>query len=296
MSHIKTAVFPVAGLGTRFLPATKAMPKEMLTLVDRPLIQYAVEEARASGIERFIFVSAPGKQAIESHFTPASALETALKAKGNPDLLDALATLNLPEGALNVVHQSHPLGLGHAVRCARRLIGDEAFAVILPDDVIAADRPCLAQMIRAHSATAGNMVATMEVGPSEISSYGALAVAETHGRLTSAKGVVEKPRPGTQPSNLAVIGRYILQPSIMDQLLHIVPGAGGEIQLTDAIAADIEASGLWGFRFDGERFDCGSKLGFLEATLAFGMNHAELGADFTASVQRRLPKEMAHAA
>lgn len=296
MLHIKTAIFPVAGLGTRFLPATKAVPKEMLPLVDRPLIQYAVEEARASGIERFIFVTAPGKQSIEQHFSPAPVLDAALKAKGNPDLIDALASLNLPEGALNVVHQSHPLGLGHAVRCARRLIRDEAFAVILPDDVIAADRPCLAQMIRAHSGTSGNMVATMEVAPSEISAYGALDVDEQHGRLTTAKGVVEKPRPGTQPSNLAVIGRYILQPTVMDHLMDAVPGAGGEIQLTDAIAADIASSGLWGFRFDGERFDCGSKLGFLEATVAFGIDHPELGAAFAASSRKRLTPIVSRAA
>lgn len=296
MSHIKTAIFPVAGLGTRFLPATKTIPKEMLTLVDRPLIQYAVEEARASGIERFIFVSAPGKEAVENHFAAKPALEATLQAKGNPDLLDALATLNLPEGALSVVHQNHPMGLGHAVRCARRLVMDQPFAVILPDDVIAADRPCLAQMIRAHSGTCGNMVATMEVDPTEISSYGALGISEVHGRLTSADGIVEKPRSGTQPSNLAVVGRYILQPTIMDRLQHIVPGAGGEIQLTDAIAADIGTSDLWGFRFEGERFDCGSKLGFLEATFAFGMNHPELGYQVQDMVRRRLRPEIANAA
>ncbi len=296
MSHIKTAIFPVAGLGTRFLPATKAVPKEMLTLVDRPLIQYAVEEARASGIERFIFVSAPGKQMIETHFTAAPGLEATVKAKGNLDFLDALATLNLPEGALSVVYQNHPMGLGHAVRCARRLIGDQPFAVILPDDVIASDRPCLAQMIRAHSGTSGNMVATMEVDPSEISAYGALSVSEVHGRLTAANGLVEKPRSGTEPSNLAVVGRYILQPTIMDRLQHVVPGAGGEIQLTDAIAADIGISELWGFRFEGERFDCGSKLGFLEATFAYGMDHPELGSQFRNMVRQRLQQELAHAA
>ena len=296
MSHIKPAIFPIAGLGTRFLPATKAVPKEMLPLGDRPLIQYAVEEARASGIERFVFVTAPGKQAIEAHFSAAPVLEKTLNDKGNLDLLDALAALNLPEGALSIVHQNRPLGLGHAVRCARHLIRDEAFAVILPDDVVASDRPCLAQMIRAHNATAGNMVAAMAVSEAEIGSYGALSVAETHGRLTSAKGVVEKPRRGTQPSNQAVIGRYILQSSIMERLMQTTPGAGGEIQLTDAIAADIEGSGLWGFRFDGERFDCGSKLGFLEATLSFGLQHPELGDAFVRLAHQRLAQGMAEAA
>ena len=289
MSHIRTAIFPVAGLGTRFLPATKAIPKEMLTLVDRPLIQYAVEEARAAGIERFIFVTSPGKEAIENHFSLQPSLEASLAAKGKHDLIDGLAMTRLPEGALVCVRQDRPLGLGHAVRCARYLVGDEPFAVILPDDVIASGRPCLAQMIQAHRSTSGNMVATMEVGRDAISDYGALNVIERHGKLARARDMVEKPRPEVAPSTLAVIGRYILQPSVMDRLAETDPGAGGEIQLTDAIAADTTAAGLWGYQFEGERFDCGSKEGFLEATIAFGLARPDLRAALASTIERHRP-------
>lgn len=296
MTRIRKAVFPVAGLGTRFLPATKIVPKELLTLVDRPLIDYAIEEARTAGIEQFIFVTAAGKEAIEAHVTSSAALERELALKEKADALAAVTASALPEGAAVFVRQDRPLGLGHAVKCARSIIGSEPFAVILPDDVILADEPCLAQMTAAHRATAGNMVATMDVGPQAISSYGALNLSERHGRLARASGLVEKPAPENAPSTLAVIGRYILQPSVLAALDEIVPGAGGELQLTDAIDLVSKNSDLWGFLFDGERFDCGSKAGFLEATVAFGLARRDLSEAFTAAIAKRMPTGLALAA
>ena len=289
MTRIRKAVFPVAGLGTRFLPATKAVPKELLTLVDRPLIDYAIEEARAAGIEQFIFVTAAGKEAIQTHVTSAAALEQELALMEKTDALAAVTASALPEGAAVFVRQGRPLGLGHAVNCARAIIGKEPFAVILPDDVIQADEPCLAQMVAAHRATAGNMIATMDVGPTAISAYGALNLAERHGRLARANGLVEKPKPAEAPSTLAVIGRYILQPSVLDALDEIQPGAGGELQLTDAIDRVSKDGDLWGFLFDGERFDCGSKSGFLDATVAFGLARRDLGNGFATAIAARLP-------
>jgi UTP--glucose-1-phosphate uridylyltransferase len=275
--RVTKAIFPVAGLGTRFLPATKSIPKEIMTLVDRPLIQYAIDEARAAGIKDFIFVTSRGKSALEDYFDHAPELENALRKKGKTDLLEALKTTTMDSGAIAYIRQQKPLGLGHAVWCARRLLSNEPFAVILPDDVIAAETPCLQQMVEAHAETGGNMVAAMEVPASKTSAYGVLDIKEDMGSVVSVKGMVEKPAPGTAPSNLAVIGRYILTPEIMNNLNKIKTGAGGEVQLTDAIAQEITASdNVYGFRFRGQRFDCGSKAGFLQATVAFGMARDDL--------------------
>tara|TARA_R110002020_G_scaffold225869_4_gene436161 strand:+ start:3506 stop:4393 length:888 start_codon:yes stop_codon:yes gene_type:complete len=279
MTHIRKAVFPVAGMGTRFLPATKSIPKEMLPLVDRPLIQYAVDEARAAGIEEFIFVTAAGKGALEDYFDTATALEQRLVANGKTDALAAMDRTRMPEGALSFVRQNAPLGLGHAVRIARRLVGDEPFAVLLPDDVIRAPQGALAQMVAAHAKTRGHMVATMDVPRQDTSSYGILDVAQQNGRLTRAKGLVEKPRPDMAPSTSAVVGRYILEPSIFARLADLSPGAGGELQLTDAINADVEQIGVTGYHFEGERYDCGSVLGFVQATVAFALDRPELQVD-----------------
>ena len=277
---VTKAVFPVAGMGTRFLPATKSVPKEIMTLVDRPLIQYAIDEARAAGITEFIFVTSRGKGALEDYFDRAPELESSLKAKGKTALLDTLEATNMDSGAIAYVRQHQALGLGHAVWCARHLVGDEPFAVLLPDDVIAADKPCLAQMIDAYAETGGNMIAAMEVAPEMASSYGIMDVPPSIGRVLPMQGMVEKPKPGTQPSNLAAIGRYILSPDVMRHLGQVKPGVGGEIQLTDAIAREIaEKRNVYGYRFEGQRYDCGSKAGFLQATVAFGLAREELGAE-----------------
>lgn len=278
MKHkVTKAVFPVAGQGTRFLPATKSVPKEIMTLVDRPLVQYAIDEARAAGITEFIFVTSRGKGALEDYFDRAPELENSLRAKGKTELLDILNSTNMESGAVAYVRQNQALGLGHAVWCARHLIGDEPFAVLLPDDVIAADTPCLAQMVEAYERVGGNMVAAMEVPEDKASSYGILDVPTTVGPLARVRGMVEKPKPGTAPSNLAVIGRYILSPQVLKNLDGQGTGAGGEIQLTDAIAREIgAANNVYGYRFEGQRYDCGSKAGFLQATVAFGLARPDL--------------------
>jgi UTP--glucose-1-phosphate uridylyltransferase len=274
---VTKAVFPVAGLGTRFLPATKSIPKEIMTLVDRPLIQYAIDEARAAGIKEFIFVTSRGKGALEDYFDHAPELETSLRKKGKTDLLATLKGTNMESGAIAYIRQHKALGLGHAVWCARRLIGNEPFAVILPDDVIAAEKPCLEQMVEAYRETGGCMVAAMEVPPEKASAYGVLDVKEDMGSMVSVRGMVEKPSVESAPSNLAVIGRYILTPSVLNNLNQIKQGAGGEIQLTDAIAQEIKAErDVYGYRFRGQRFDCGSKAGYLQATVAFGLAREEL--------------------
>lgn len=279
--RVTKAIFPVAGLGTRFLPATKSIPKEIMTLVDRPLIQYAIDEARAAGIEEFIFVTSRGKGALEDYFDNAPELEASLRAKKKTALLETLEKTNMDSGAIAYVRQTKPMGLGHAVWCARRMLGDEPFAVILPDDVIAAETPCLQQMVEAHAETGGNMVAAMEVPQSMISSYGVLDVKEDLGSVVSVRGMVEKPPVAEAPSNLAVIGRYILTPKVMANLNEKTVGAGGEIQLTDAIAREIaETDDVFGFRFRGQRFDCGSKAGFLQATVAFGLAREDLREEF----------------
>lgn len=279
---VTKAIFPVAGLGTRFLPATKSVPKEIMTLVDRPLIQYAIDEARAAGIKEFIFVTSRGKSALEDYFDQAPELENALRKKGKADLLETLKTTNMESGAIAYIRQHKALGLGHAVWCARRLVANEPFAVILPDDVIAAEKPCLQQMVEAYEETGGCMVAAMEVPPEKASSYGVLDVKEDMGTVVSAKGMVEKPPADEAPSNLAVIGRYILSPRIMQNLNKIDRGAGGELQLTDAIARELEEDrDVYGYRFRGQRFDCGSKAGFLQATVAFGLAREDLRDEFS---------------
>jgi len=283
---VTKAIFPVAGMGTRFLPATKSVPKEIMTLVDRPLIQYAIDEARAAGIKEFIFVTSRGKGALEDYFDHAPQLEQELRKKNKTELLETLKNTNMESGAIAYIRQHKALGLGHAVWCARRLIGDEPFAVILPDDVIAADKPCLQQMVEAYAETGGNMVAAMEVEPSRTSSYGVLDVSDDMGQMVKVKGMVEKPKAEDAPSNLAVIGRYILSPTVLQNLNLIKSGSGGEIQLTDAIAKDIELDrNVYGYRFRGQRFDCGSKSGFLQATVAFGLAREELRDDLRSYLQ-----------
>ena len=286
--HVRTAVFPVAGMGTRFLPATKSIPKEMLPLVDRPLIQYAIDEARAAGIEEFIFVTARGKSALEDYFDASPSLERKLREDGKDDLLAEVENSTMPSGAIAYIRQQEALGLGHAVWCARRLIGDAPFAVILPDDVIAGATPCLKQMVDAYNSAGakGCMVAAMEVPHDRTSSYGVIDPSEDHGTLVAAQGLVEKPKPQDAPSNLAVIGRYILSPQVMETLGQKKKGAGGEIQLTDAIAAQITAGDpVFGYRFEGKRFDCGSKAGYLQATVEFALERPDLSAEFTSFLQ-----------
>lgn len=275
---VTKAIFPVAGMGTRFLPATKSVPKEIMTLVDRPLVQYAIDEARAAGIKEFIFVTSRGKGALEDYFDHAPQLEQELRKKGKDALLETLKSTNMESGAIAYIRQHRALGLGHAVWCARRLIADEPFAVMLPDDVIAAEKPCLQQMVEAYEQTGGSMVAAMEVPPERTSSYGILDVEEDMGSVVKVKSMVEKPKTEDAPSNLAVIGRYILTPSVLSNLNKMKSGAGGEIQLTDAIAQEIgkPKGGVYGLRFRGQRFDCGSKSGFLQATVSFGLARDEL--------------------
>ena len=276
-TKVTKAIFPVAGLGTRFLPATKSVPKEIMTLVDKPLIQYAIDEAREAGIKEFIFVTSRGKGALEDYFDHAPDLEASLRKSGKTELLDILKATNMDSGAIAYIRQHKALGLGHAVWCARRLIGNEPFAVILPDDVIAAEKPCLKQMVEAYQETGGSMVAAMEVPPEKTSSYGILDVADDRGDVFSVKGMIEKPEQGAAPSNLAVIGRYILSPKVLQNFNKVEKGAGGELQLTDAIAEEILLGrDVHGFRFKGQRFDCGSKAGFLQATVAFALERDDL--------------------
>lgn len=280
---VTKAIFPVAGLGTRFLPATKSVPKEIMTLVDRPLIQYAIDEARAAGIKEFIFVTSRGKSALEDYFDHAPDLESSLRKSGKTELLDILKSTSMDSGAIAYIRQHRPLGLGHAVWCARRLVGNEPFAVILPDDVIAAEKPCLQQMVEAYAETGGSMVATMEVAPEKTSSYGVLDISGENGSVVNVRGMVEKPPAAEAPSNLAVIGRYILSPKIMQNLNQIEKGAGGEVQLTDAIARELtEGRDVYGYRFQGQRFDCGSKAGYLQAMVSFALAREDLRDEFSA--------------
>jgi len=291
---VTKAIFPVAGLGTRFLPATKSVPKEIMTLVDKPLVQYAIDEAREAGIEEFIFVTSRGKGALEDYFDSSPQLEASLEEKGKTELLEILRQTNMDSGKIAYTRQHKALGLGHAVGCARQLIGDEPFAVMLPDDVIAAERSCLKQMVEAYEETGGSMVAAMEVSPEATKSYGVLDVKASVGRVNHVAGMVEKPAAGTAPSNLAVIGRYILAPTVLDNLNHITPGAGGELQLTDAIAMEIEKGrGVYGFEFEGRRYDCGSKAGYLQATVAFALSNPELRDEFSMYLDGVINQKMA---
>ena len=269
--RIRKVVFPVAGLGTRFLPATKALPKEMLPVVDKPIIHYAFEEALNSGIEQFIFVTGRNKSSIDNHFDHSYELENTLASKDKTTELSEVKEWLPQAGQVFFTRQQEALGLGHAVWCARHLIGDEPFAVILPDDMILADKPCLKQMIEAQSSVGGNMVATMEVPLEQTRSYGVIEPEKESGALVKARGVVEKPKPEVAPSRLAIIGRYILQPEIFKILENQPRGAGGEIQLTDAINSMAKNTPTHGLRFDGKRFDCGNKLGFIEANIAFAL-------------------------
>jgi len=273
---IRKAVFPVGGLGTRFLPATKAMPKEMLPVVDKPLIQWAVEEAQQAGIEQFIFVTGRGKTVIEDHFDHAFELSETLARRGREAELLAIAEILEEPGQVVYTRQQRPQGLGHAVWCARHLVGDEPFAVLLADDLVLAPVPCLKQMVSAHGEVGGNMVAVIDVPREQARRYGILDVAEEKGALVRARGLVEKPEPADAPSTLAVIGRYILGPEVFRHLARGEAGAGGEIQLTDAMAACLVEVPLHGFRFQGRRFDCGSKAGFLEANIAFALERDDL--------------------
>lgn len=274
---IKTAVFPVAGLGSRFLPATKAIPKEMLVVVDKPLIQYAVEEAKAAGIEKFIFITSQGKEAIEDHFDSHSGLESILQARGKTDDLEKIRSIRIPEGQALFIRQHEPLGLGHAVWCARHFIQEDAFALLLADDLIQAKVPCLKQMIDSYTNDDGNMVAVIDVPEQEVNRYGVLDISSKTLSKVRAKAVVEKPDIANAPSSTAVIGRYILKTSIFEPLGFKKTGAGGEIQLTDGLQAMLSANiPLTGFRFQGERYDCGTKIGWLQANLALAASDPEL--------------------
>lgn len=276
MKKIKTCVFPVAGLGSRFLPATKSIPKEMLVVVDKPLIQYAVEEAKAAGIERFIFVTSQGKSAIEDHFDSVPVLEETLRRRGKYAELMQLEELRLQPGQAVYIRQQSPLGLGHAVLCARHLVNEDAFALILADDLVLAEKPCLRQMIEAYENGDGNMVGVMEVPLEQTNRYGILDIEKHDGSKIRAKNVVEKPEPQKTPSNVAIIGRYVLSQKIFGYLQNQKPGTGGEIQLTDGIQAMLKDVSLCGYRYQGQRFDCGTKEGWLEANIAFAYQNPEL--------------------
>jgi UTP--glucose-1-phosphate uridylyltransferase len=283
---VTKAVFPVAGLGTRFLPATKAIPKELLTVVDRPLIQYAVDEAREAGIEEFVFVTGRGKTALVEHFDTAFELEATMTERGKS--LAPLDPTRVKPGSLTTVRQQVPMGLGHAVWCARAVVGNDPFAIFLPDELMYGSPGCMAQMIEAYNEVGGNLVSVLEVPMEEVSSYGVIQPGEVKGNLTEVKGLVEKPKVADAPSNKIVSGRYILQPEVMTLLETQEKGAGGEIQLTDSMAKLIETQPFHAVTFEGRRFDCGSKLGFVEATLALALDREDMGADVRAMAKRML--------
>ncbi len=283
MQKIKKAVFPVAGMGTRFLPATKASPKEMLPIVDKPLIQYAVEEAVEAGCTDIVFITGRNKRSIEDHFDKAYELETELERKNKNALLEIAQNILTYGVNLMYIRQTEALGLGHAVLCAAPAVGNEPFAVILADDLIDAPKGALAQMMDVYNATGSSVLGVETVDPSQTGSYGIVEIApkDAYQRVTS---IVEKPKPADAPSNLAVVGRYILTPAIFDLLRHTQAGAGGEIQLTDAIATLLQQETVLAHAFSGQRYDCGSKLGYLQATLAYGCKHPEVGAEFAKMV------------
>ncbi len=285
---IRKAVFPVAGLGTRFLPATKAIPKEMLPIIDRPLIQYAVDEAREAGIEQLIFVTGRGKTAIVEHFDMAFELETTMKDRAKA--LDVLEPTRIQPGNLVAVRQQVPLGLGHAIWCARAIVGDEPFAIFLPDELMIGSPGCMKQMVEAYEEVGGNLISVLEVPEEEVSSYGVIAPGKRAGNLTEVTGLVEKPRREEAPSNLIISGRYILQPEVMRVLEKQSAGAGGEIQLTDAMAQMIGQQPFHAVTFGGKRYDCGSKVGFVEATLAIALQREDM-ADEVRAMARRLLAE-----
>jgi UTP--glucose-1-phosphate uridylyltransferase len=273
---LKKAVMPVAGMGTRFLPATKALAKEMLPVVDRPLIQYAVDEARAAGIEQFCFVTGRGKTSIVEHFDVAYELEKTLEERAKTEILEDLRSLAITPGSLLTVRQQVPLGLGHAIWCARAFIGDDPFAILLPDDLMQCDKPCIGQLAEAYAETGGNVVAIEEVPMERVNKYGVLDIEKDMGKLVSVKGLVEKPPIDKAPSNLTIIGRYVLMPEVIGHLSKMEKGAGGEIQLTDSMAKLIGTQPFHGLRYEGRRFDCGDKVGFLEAQIAFALARPEI--------------------
>jgi UTP--glucose-1-phosphate uridylyltransferase len=285
---VRKAVLPVAGLGTRFLPATKAMPKEMLTVVDRPLIQYAVEECLAAGIEEFVFVSGRNKGALEDHFDHAYELEATLEQRKKAAELKQTQGATIKPGNAIFTRQQKPLGLGHAVWCARHWIGNEPFAILLPDELTIDTPSCIGQLVQAHEKTGGSVVAVMEVPREQTKSYGIAAVRNESGNLSEITGMVEKPKPEEAPSNLALIGRYVLLPEVFGHLDRHETGAGGEIQLTDAMARMIGQSPFHALRYAGQRYDCGSRLGFLEANVAVALHRADTSADTRALLTRML--------
>ena len=282
MKPLRKAVLPVAGLGTRFLPATKAMAKEMLPVVDKPLIQYAIEEARAAGIEQFCMVSGRGKTALIDHFDVAYELEATLRERGKADMIQLLDNMKIPPGSITTVRQQVPLGLGHAIWCARAFVGDDPFAILLPDDLVLSETPCLKQLADAYAETGGNVVAVTEVPHEHTNRYGILKVGHDDGRLVEVLGLVEKPKPADAPSNLSVIGRYVLLPEVIQHLSKFERGAGNEVQLTDAMAKMIGHTPFYGLRYEGRRFDCGDKIGYLEAQIAFALKRPELADDVRA--------------
>ncbi|MGI9491236.1 MAG: UTP--glucose-1-phosphate uridylyltransferase GalU [Geminicoccaceae bacterium] len=282
---MRKAVFPVAGLGTRMLPATKAIPKEMLPVVDKPIIQYALEEARAAGIEHFIFVTGRGKSSIEDHFDHSYELDDTLEIKGKKAELEAVTEWLPKPGELSYTRQQKPLGLGHAVWCARDLVGSEPFAVLLVDELLQNNPPCLKEMVDLHRDTRGNVVSVMEVPEDHTNRYGILEIGNDDGRIVEARGMVEKPAPADAPSRLALIGRYILLPEVFDHLSKQETGAGGEIQLTDAMAKMLGSSPFHGLRYEGQRFDCGSRLGYMEAIIANAMARPELRSGMASILQ-----------
>ena len=287
---IRKVVFPVAGLGTRFLPATKAMPKEMLTIVDKPVIQYVVDEAKAAGVEQFIFITGRNKGVIEDHFDVQTELESTLKQRGKADILNTLKKDLPAPGCTSFTRQQKPLGLGHAVLCAKELVGNEPFALLLPDMVMKSPKGCLAQMMDIYNEGAANVVALEEVPMEHAFKYGVIKPGAREGKSVEITGMVEKPAPGTAPSNLILSGRYILQPEIFDILKEQEPGAGGEIQLTDAMISLNKDQGFSGMIYDGETFDCGSKSGFLMANVAFGMERDDVAPNVVGTIRSILEK------
>ncbi len=286
---VRKAVFPVAGLGTRFLPASKAMPKEMLTVVDRPLIQMVVDEAREAGIEHFVFVTGRNKSAIEDHFDVQPELLQTLTARGKKAELELLARDMLPPGQISFTRQQEPLGLGHAVWCARDIIGREPFAVLLPDVLVKTKgKGCLAQMLDAYNQHGGNVIAVEPVPEDQTHQYGIVSVGKSDGAVLPIDGMVEKPKPGTAPSNLTILGRYILQPEIFDILSEGERGAGGEIQITDAMLRLLKKQPFFALKYEGQTFDCGSKLGFLLANVAYALDREDLRDDFAAELKKLL--------
>ena len=274
---VRKAVFPVAGLGTRFLPATKAMPKEMLPINDRPLIQHVYEEARDAGIEEFIFVTGRQKEMLEEHFDYQPELMQTLEARGKDDMVQKVVDSEMPAGKLFLTRQPKPLGLGHAIWCAKKLIGDEPFAILLPDDLVLNEQGCLSQMVDVYNQKGGNVIAVKNVPKKETYKYGIVDIGEENDNITEVKGLVEKPDPEKAPSTLSVVGRYILQPEVLDYLAAFEKGAGNEIQLTDSMAKLIGKQPFHGLTFEGKHYDCGSRLGFIEANIAYGLADPEIG-------------------